>query len=70
MIEKLRGDLDEVTRQKQLERKAAETTAMNMVDAASAISARLAPEQGQAELDETQPATQRIHTASVRSDQP
>ena len=34
----------------------AETTAMNMADAASAISAMLAPEQGQAELDETQPA--------------
>ncbi len=29
---------------------------MNMADAASAISAMLAPEQGQAELDETQPA--------------
>jgi hypothetical protein len=34
----------------------AETTAMNLADAASAISAMLAPEQGQAELDETQPA--------------
>jgi hypothetical protein len=34
----------------------AEITAMNMADAASAISAMLAPEQGQAELDETQPA--------------
>ena len=34
----------------------AETTAMNVADAASAISAMLAPEQGQAELDETQPA--------------
>ena len=34
----------------------AETTAMNMADAASAISAMLAPEQGQEELDETQPA--------------
>jgi len=34
----------------------AETTAMNMADAASAISAMLAPEQGQAEVDETQPA--------------
>jgi hypothetical protein len=33
----------------------AEITAMNMADAASAISAMLAPEQGQAELDETQP---------------
>jgi hypothetical protein len=33
----------------------AETQAMNMADAASAISAMLAPEQGQAELDETQP---------------
>ena len=33
----------------------AETTAMNVADAASAISAMLAPEQGQAELDETQP---------------
>ena len=34
----------------------AEIQAMNMADAASAISAMLAPEQGQAELDETQPA--------------
>jgi hypothetical protein len=34
----------------------AETQAMNMADAASAISAMLAPEQGQAEVDETQPA--------------
>ena len=34
----------------------AETQAMNMADAASAISAMLAPEKGQAELDETQPA--------------
>jgi hypothetical protein len=34
----------------------AETTAMNVADAASAISAMLAPEQGQAEVDETQPA--------------
>ena len=34
----------------------AETQAMNMADAASAISAMLAPEEGQAELDETQPA--------------
>jgi hypothetical protein len=34
----------------------AETQAMNVADAASAISAMLAPEQGQAELDETQPA--------------
>ena len=34
----------------------AEIQAMNMADAASAISAILAPEQGQAELDETQPA--------------
>ena len=33
----------------------AETQAMNVADAASAISAMLAPEQGQAELDETQP---------------
>jgi hypothetical protein len=33
----------------------AETQAMNMADAASAISAMLAPEQGQAEIDETQP---------------
>jgi hypothetical protein len=33
----------------------AEIQAMNMADAASAISAMLAPEQGQAELDETQP---------------
>ena len=33
----------------------AETTAMNVADAASAISAMLAPEQGQAEVDETQP---------------
>lgn len=33
----------------------AETQAMNMADAASAISAMLAPEQGQAELGETQP---------------
>jgi hypothetical protein len=33
----------------------AETQAMNMADAASAISAMLAPEQGQAEVDETQP---------------
>jgi hypothetical protein len=34
----------------------AEIQAMNMVDATSAISAMLAPEKGQAELDETQPA--------------
>jgi hypothetical protein len=34
----------------------AEIQSMNMADAASAISAMLAPEQGQAELDETQPA--------------
>ena len=34
----------------------AEIQAMNMADAASAISAMLAPEKGQAELDETQPA--------------
>lgn len=34
----------------------AEIQAMNMADAASAISAMLAPEQGQAEVDETQPA--------------
>jgi hypothetical protein len=34
----------------------AEIQAINMADAASAISAMLAPEQGQAELDETQPA--------------
>jgi hypothetical protein len=34
----------------------AEIQAMNMVDATSAISAILAPEEGQAELDETQPA--------------
>jgi len=33
----------------------AETQAMNMADAASAISAMLAPDEGQAELDETQP---------------
>ena len=33
----------------------AETQSMNMADAASAISAMLAPEQGQAELGETQP---------------
>jgi len=33
----------------------AEIQAMNMVDAASAISAMLAPDEGQAELDETQP---------------
>jgi hypothetical protein len=33
----------------------AEIQAMNMADAASAISAMLAPEQGQAEVDETQP---------------
>jgi len=33
----------------------AEIQAINMADAASAISAMLAPEQGQAELDETQP---------------
>ena len=32
----------------------AETTAMNLADAASAISEMLAPEQGQAEVDETQ----------------
>ena len=34
----------------------AEIQATNLADAASAISAMLAPEQGQAELDETQPA--------------
>ena len=34
----------------------AEIQAINMADAASAISAMLAPEKGQAELDETQPA--------------
>jgi len=34
----------------------AETQAMNMADAASAISAMLAPEEGQAQVDETQPA--------------
>jgi len=34
----------------------AEIQAMNMVDATSAISAMLAPEKGQAEVDETQPA--------------
>jgi len=34
----------------------AEIQAMNMVDATNAISAMLAPEKGQAELDETQPA--------------
>jgi len=34
----------------------AEIQSMNMADAASAISAMLAPEQGQAEVDETQPA--------------
>ena len=34
----------------------AEIQAINLADAASAISAMLAPEQGQAELDETQPA--------------
>jgi hypothetical protein len=34
----------------------AEIQAMNVADAASAISAMLAPEKGQAELDETQPA--------------
>lgn len=34
----------------------AEIQAMNMVDATSAISAMLAPQKGQAELDETQPA--------------
>jgi hypothetical protein len=34
----------------------AEIQAMNMVDATNAISAMLAPEQGKAELDETQPA--------------
>ena len=33
----------------------AETQAMNMADAASAISAMLAPEKGQAQVDETQP---------------
>ncbi len=33
----------------------AEIQAMNMADAASAISAILAPEKGQAEVDETQP---------------
>jgi len=33
----------------------AEIQSMNMADAASAISAMLAPEQGQAEIDETQP---------------
>jgi hypothetical protein len=34
----------------------AETQAMNMADAASAISEMLAPEEGQAQVDETQPA--------------
>jgi hypothetical protein len=34
----------------------AEIQAMNMADAASAISAMLAPEEGQAQVDETQPA--------------
>jgi hypothetical protein len=34
----------------------AEIQATNLADAASAISAMLAPEEGQAELDETQPA--------------
>jgi hypothetical protein len=34
----------------------AETQSMNMADAASAISAMLAPEEGQAQVDETQPA--------------
>ena len=33
----------------------AEIQATNLADAASAISAMLAPEKGQAELDETQP---------------
>ena len=33
----------------------AEIQAMNMVDATSAISAMLAPDEGQAQVDETQP---------------
>ena len=51
----------------------AETQAMNMADAASAISAMLAPEQGQAELDETQPVEESeedTETAASEEDEP
>jgi len=50
----------------------AETTAMNMADAASAISAMLAPEQGQAEIDETQPveeSEEETETAASEEDE-
>jgi hypothetical protein len=50
----------------------AETQAMNMADAASAISAMLAPEQGQAEIDETQPveeSEEETETAASEEDE-
>ena len=49
----------------------AETTAMNMADAASAISAMLAPEEGQAEVTETQPVEESeedLETAASEED--
>ena len=50
----------------------AEIQAMNVADAASAISAMLAPEQGQAELDETQPveeSEEETETAASEEDE-
>jgi len=50
----------------------AEIQAMNMVDATNAISAMLAPEQGQAELDETQPveeSEEETETAASEEDE-
>jgi hypothetical protein len=51
----------------------AETQAMNMADAASAISAMLAPEEGQAQVDETQPVEESeedTETAASEEDEP
>jgi hypothetical protein len=50
----------------------AEIQAMNMVDATSAISAMLAPQKGQAELDETQPveeSEEETETAASEEDE-
>jgi hypothetical protein len=51
----------------------AETQAMNMADAASAISAILAPDEGQAQVDETQPVEESeedTETAASEEDEP
>ena len=51
----------------------AETTAMNMADAASAISQMLAPEEGQAQVEETQPveeSEEETETAASEEESP